>query len=637
MVRGKAYGGLHLLSAEPRDLSMQSGVGIGEADADHQLVQRPVGTVPLVVNLTNLRDRIATAGTGAVLRVSLLWAVMCLSLAVSSTGDGRPWWSLAPSVVAITAGLWLSRFRPLAAVLAVLTVSVLDWRLFVAVLFMGYHAGRRRPVTAGSLGGFAAVAAIGSIVQSLQGSDLYTMLVWLGGAIVLGLFPLLIGSSRRLRAELVISGWERAAQLEREQRIVAEQARLQERARIARDMHDSLGHELSLVALRAGALELAEGLEARHRAAASELRAGVATASERLGEIVGLLRDEADEVPLYPVDEQIEELVVRAAKSGVPVTLHVGGEYDDVAPMQYRAAYRVVQESLTNATKHAPGGSVSVSLGRVEDEIVVSVRNKASPHRATVSPMTGGRGLAGLRERVSLARGVLRAEPCDGGFEVEARIPANPDPDLVSAGEPEPARIGPGRREVSAGGWGAARVRGGEGGVSADGSGAARVRGGGRVSAGGRKSASQRPGRAQVSAGSEPLAVAPAYAAGFRDADRNARRGLVLALSVPSVLVAVLVGTLMLVYAHDSLTSRLAPADFRALQLGAGRDEVADRLPGRQVPERRDTAGPFPLPGATCEYYRSAAGFVPAPFDVYRLCFRDGRLVTKDVLPPPGG
>ncbi|GGQ50719.1 histidine kinase [Couchioplanes caeruleus subsp. azureus] len=530
-----------------------------------------------------------------------LGALMCLCLAVVPPADGRPLWTTGLSVAAIVAGLWLSRggprratgasrwsrggrFRPLAAVLTVLAFSVLDRRLFVAVLFLAYHAGRRRPVSAGTLGGFAAVGALGGIVQSLQGSDLYTVLVWLGGAIVFGLFPVLVGSFRRLQAELVLSGWERAAQLEREQRIVAEQARLRERARIAREMHDSLGHELSLVALRAGALELAEGLGSRHRAAASELRAGVATAAERLGEIVGLLRDEADEVPLRPVGEHIEELVARALASGVPVTLDAGGDYDDVAPMQYRAAYRVVQESLTNATKHAPGGPVHVSLDRVADDIVVSVRNGASPHRAGVPLRSrpehpprrghrpvGGRGLAGLRERVELAHGVLHAGPCGDGFEVEARIPAHPD-----------------------------------------------------------------PGRAPA-AGPEPHAVAGGYAAGFRRADHNARRGLLLAVAVPSALVVALTGTLMLVYAHDSVTSRLAPADFHALPLGAGRDELADRLPGRQVPERRDAAGPVPLPGATCEYYRSAAGFLPAPFDVYRLCFRDGRLVAKDVLPSPGG
>ncbi|MEU4424680.1 hypothetical protein AB0F81_29010, partial [Actinoplanes sp. NPDC024001] len=113
----------------------------------------------------------------------------------------------------------------------------------------------------------------------------------------------------------------------------------------------------------------------------------------------------------------------------------------------------------------------------------------------------------------------------------------------------------------------------------------------------------------------------------------RARRGLVLALTVPALLVTALIGTLMGLYAHDSRTSHLPPERFRDLALGASRDEVAGLLPRRQVPERRET-GPPPPAGSTCEYYRSAAGFVPAPFDVYRLCFRDGRLVAKDVLPP---
>ncbi|MGH3928880.1 MAG: histidine kinase, partial [Pseudonocardiaceae bacterium] len=112
-------------------------------------------------------------------------------------------------------------------------------------------------------------------------------------------------------ALLVSAGWERAERMEREQQMIVDQARLRERARIAQDMHDSLGHELSLIALRAGALELDPDLDERHRAAAAELRGSASTATERLGEIIGVLREENTDPPMQPSGESIVELVDR--------------------------------------------------------------------------------------------------------------------------------------------------------------------------------------------------------------------------------------------------------------------------------------------------------------------------------------
>ncbi|MEU8390128.1 histidine kinase [Micromonospora sp. NPDC048843] len=517
--------------------------------------------------LTRITGRLRAAGPWAVVRAVLLTVAMASPLIIDSVGEDGPGWIAPLSLVVIVVAFALSRSHPGSTALGALAVSAIDWRLFVAVLVLSYLAGRRRALNLATLGGLAGVLVLGTVVQLLQNLELYTWLVWTAGVIVFGLFPALVGSFRRLQADLVRTGWDQAAQLEREQRVVAEQARLRERARIAQDMHDSLGHELSLIALRAGALELASGLAPEHRAAASELRAGVTTAAERLSEIIGLLRDEEDKAPLRPVHEHIEELVARAVDSGIPVVLCASGEYADVAPMQYRAAYRVVQEALTNAVKHVGATPVEVRLDRHDDEIVVAVRNEPPRQAPAAPPPQGGRGLTGLQERVGLAGGVLRAGPLpDGGFQVVARLPVRPGPVFEEAG-PEPAP--------------------------------------------------------------------PTTAAGFRRARSRARRGLVLAFTLPPVLVGALTGTLMALYAHDSLTSRLPPERFRALPIGASRDDVASRLPERQVPERRDEGGPLPPEGSTCEYYRSAAGFVPTPFDVYRLCFRDGRLVTKDVLPPP--
>ena len=130
-----------------------------------------------------------------------------------------------------------------------------------------------------------------------------------------GLSPWLLGRYVRVRGELARTGWRRAEEMESRQRLVADQARLRERARIASDMHDSLGHELSLIAVRAAALEVAGGLDDAQRDAAAQLRTSAAAATERLREIIGVLREDA--APVEPVQGDLGELISRARASGL--------------------------------------------------------------------------------------------------------------------------------------------------------------------------------------------------------------------------------------------------------------------------------------------------------------------------------
>ena len=243
-------------------------------------------------------------------------------------------------------------------------------------------------------------------------------------------FPWLIGRYRQQHAELLTAGWNRAEQLEREQRAVAEQARLRERTRIAEDMHDSLGHELSLIALRAAALEVDAELPRRHQEAAGELRRSAAVATERLREIIGLLREDAP-ASVTPVDETVADLVDRARASGIDIALTVNGSPEGLPRMVDRAVHRVVQESITNAAKHAPGRGVLVEITHTTANTTVDVENELTDH-AVSDAVSGGRGLVGLAERVRVAGGRLRSGAEAGRFRVTATLPhdqVDPEPD----------------------------------------------------------------------------------------------------------------------------------------------------------------------------------------------------------------
>lgn len=277
------------------------------------------------------------------------------------------------------------------------------WALFVIIPLLSYLQGRHLPVRRD---------------WALLGAVAAPMLVWLpagfpiaiGGLLSLGLFvtlPWLAGRFRRQQADLVRAGHERVEHLEREQHLVADHARLRERARIAADMHDALGHELALIALRAGALELAPDLTDRGRAAAAELRASAVSAADRLRHTVTGLRAEPT----------VEELVDRARDAGMTIRLYPAGDLGSAAD----GAHRVVREALTNAARHAPGSAVDVRLERSGATVTVTVRNPVveSPRRSA-----SGTGIAGLRDHLVAGGGTLTVTDEEGVFTMTAHLSA---------------------------------------------------------------------------------------------------------------------------------------------------------------------------------------------------------------------
>ncbi|MFG1609253.1 sensor histidine kinase [Actinoplanes sp. NPDC049265] len=335
----------------------------------------------------------------------LLWLVMSAVLAISD--DPLPLWQkgimavlLAPVVVASRRWPVPAAAVPLALSLAT-TGTLFAGALMVPQVALALLLGRH---TAGARAGLIFVAALCVVAAPVGGVPA------VASALTTVMLPWLVGRLVRRHDELVHDGWELAEHLEREQEL----SRLVERARIAGDMHDSLGHELSLLALRAAALEVEESLDDAARKAASELRESAARTTDRLHEIVDVLRED------HPLTStSIAGLIEQARASGLEI--HVDGDPPTMPPASDRAAYRVVQEGLTNAAKHAPGSAIHVRLSTDETarRAVVMVRTFAP----TVEPGAGF-GLAGLDERVRLAGGHLTAGPATvGGFEVAATLP----------------------------------------------------------------------------------------------------------------------------------------------------------------------------------------------------------------------
>ncbi|MGI8330530.1 sensor histidine kinase [Actinomadura scrupuli] len=264
-------------------------------------------------------------------------------------------------------------------------------------------------------------------------------LLLIGVPALLGLY---IAARRRLLEEMT----ERAERAEREQHLLAERARADERARLAAEMHDVVTHRVTLMVLQAGALRVTAPDETT-RTAAEDMRLTGCQALEELRDLVGVLRDTAGgaddadhaDTASAPVPG-LTPLIAASRSAGVHVELVEDGDPALASPLIGRTAYRIVQEALTNAGKHAPGARVDVRVRYRPDRLHLTVRNSATTRTvdAALAATGSGAGLLGLRRRVELVDGALRAGPDpEGGFVVEATLPAYV-PAAAPALEPAP-------------------------------------------------------------------------------------------------------------------------------------------------------------------------------------------------------
>jgi signal transduction histidine kinase len=238
------------------------------------------------------------------------------------------------------------------------------------------------------------------------------------------------GAFAAARHALICSLEERARRAEAEQGRRVAEARAAERTRIAREMHDVLAHRLSLLATYAGALEYRPDHPPERLAhAAGVIRAGAHQALNELREVINVLRDDSDDGLERPVPAlaDLPGLVEESRATGAQVELNDSlGDAATVPGPTGRTAYRIVQEALTNARKHAPGRPVSVALGGAPGaRLMIDVRNRLAGDGAAAQPAIPGAGigLVGLSERVRLAGGQLDHQTAAGEFRLHAWLP----------------------------------------------------------------------------------------------------------------------------------------------------------------------------------------------------------------------
>ena len=273
------------------------------------------------------------------------------------------------------------------------------------------------------------VAALGVIAHAVQGllrppgglsAGWWLILDVVAHAALVG-----VGAMLQARASLIASLVLRAQRAEEEQGRRIAEARAAERARIAREMHDVLAHRLSLVATYAGALEYRPDATPEQRAqAAGVVRAGVQEALEELREVITALREDSDDHDWpQPTAADLPRLIEESRYAGTQVAVQGAlAELSGLPPMSARAAYRLVQEGLTNARKHAPGQPVTLTVSaNGGDAALIEIRNRTTGPAA--GSLDSGAGIVGMTERVRLAGGRLDHGLRNGEFYLRAALP----------------------------------------------------------------------------------------------------------------------------------------------------------------------------------------------------------------------
>lgn len=359
-------------------------------------------------------------------------------------------WAAVVVLGVIGVGLVLVRRRlPVACVvgLAALMGVVPPVALLTAVA--AYTASRRRETPRRRMGLLLVAAALAmvtcAVFTPVLGPGSWSFGLALGAVLALTtvIVPGLVGTAAGQQDRLLRALRERTADAEEARRLADSEARVRERSRIAAEMHDLVGHRLSLVSLHADGPEMALLKQAPElRDAAAVVGRASRDAMQELREVLGVLcplgRDTGTDALTDATGTRadIEALVEESRSGGIPVEFSWEGPDLDARPARVRrAVHRVVRESLTNVHRYAAVARVTVTVRHADERVMVRVRNGVPPvPPAATTGLGTGSGLIGLRERVELLGGDLEAgRTPGGGFAVSADIPADPWPRAEAA------------------------------------------------------------------------------------------------------------------------------------------------------------------------------------------------------------
>jgi signal transduction histidine kinase len=342
-------------------------------------------------------ERAVAAAAGLILMLSLAWRrrapLVVLGVAIATSG------------VANVVGVLHEATTPAIA-------------LVVAVYTVGRHTSGLRAAVGGL--GTAALIAV-NVAEQFSLGDLLLIAMILGGA-------WLAGRAIRYRRERERTLERLTIDLEREREEKARAAVAEERVRIARELHDVVAHAISVIVLQArgGRRSLATD-PGETREALDMIEATGSEALAEMRRLLGMLRRDDEEIALAPQPSlrYLDALAAQVREAGLPVDLSVEGEPTELPPGVDLSAYRIVQEALTNALKHAGPATARVVVRYRENDLELEIADTGAGASASDGE---GHGLAGMRERVSLYGGKIEAGPRDGGgFAVRARLPLDSD------------------------------------------------------------------------------------------------------------------------------------------------------------------------------------------------------------------
>jgi signal transduction histidine kinase len=351
-----------------------------------------------------------------------------LPLTVHQQGD-RPWlWALD---LALAAPLVWRRRDPVAVFVVLAAAALVQWvlgvrltddvALLVALYTVAAYESRRNAIAA------AAVLEVGVVLAAFRFAPARGVLasfVFLSGLVAAAFF---IGTTVQTRRAYLAALVDRAARAERERDQRARLAATEERARLARELHDVVAHSLTVVVTLAEAAAVASDTDPpAAQAAMGEVATTGRAALTEMRRLLGVLRAEpgTDPAGLAPVPglDRLDELIGGARSAGLPVRLTVSGRSRPLPPTLDATAYRVVQEALTNVLKHAVSPTrVEVVVRWAAGEVTLAVTDDGRP---AAVPGTPGHGLQGMRERLALFDGEVTAGPTTtGGWAVRVRLP----------------------------------------------------------------------------------------------------------------------------------------------------------------------------------------------------------------------